>query len=150
LCLGLFRRPRSLHLFFTHFITGCASEQMGRHTGHSEKRRCKMALAGEPHSSCNGGHRPARCSKKFLSSLDTDAGHIGMRRLACCRFEHSGKMVRAHMDARGYTFEREPRGQSGLDIVLNKPKFPNTQLCLAIRKASGNAQYLRSSCETSI
>ena len=65
-----------------------------------------------------------------------------MGRLTCCRFEHSRKVVRAHMDARGYIFEREPGGQSCLDVVLNQPEPPGTQPCLLVRKGDRKCAIL--------
>src|SRR5579863_5453652 len=101
---------RRLHLFFVRIAACCASKAMRRYTGRSKKHRCKMTLAGKPHASRNSRHRPGRCSKEFLSTLDTEAGYIGVGRFTCCRFEGSRKMIRAHMDARSNNFEREPAG----------------------------------------
>jgi len=101
---------RRQYLFFVRIAACCAAKAMRRYTGRSEKHRGKMTLAGKPHASGNSRHRPGRRSKEFPSTLDTEAGYIGVGRFACCRFEGSRKMIRAHMDARSNIFERELAG----------------------------------------
>ena len=92
-----------------------------------------MTLAGKPHASRNSWHRPGGCSKEFLSSLDTKAGHIGVGRFACRRFEGSRKMIRAHMDARSKVLQRESARESCMDIVFNQLELPGTHPCLPVR-----------------
>ena len=135
-------RPGALHLFIACRTACCASKQVRRYAGHAEKHRRKMTLAGKPHAPCNRRHRAGGCSKKFLSALHTDPAHIAVWRFAGCRLEGSRKVIRAHMNARSNIFEREPAGESCMDIVPHQLELPGTHPRLPLWNGEGRSAIL--------